>query len=125
MNAAAAVGADFAGVDLALTDEGATVLEANVCPGFRGFSRLTGVDVAARLIEALIARTQKEGRVEALLLTDKKTTKGLDAVVGELENHRVSRRMQKNARTRSLGRGHLLGRQGPSDRRQPSRHQSG
>lgn len=61
VNAAAAVGADFAGVDLALTDEGATVLEANVCPGFRGFSRLTGVDVAARLIEALIARTQKEG----------------------------------------------------------------
>lgn len=68
LKAAAAVGADFAGVDLALTADGAWVLEVNVCPGFQGFVRTTGVDVAARLIDALLSRigskVKKEGAAD-------------------------------------------------------------
>jgi RimK family alpha-L-glutamate ligase len=49
VRAAAAVGADYAGVDL-LDDH---VLEVNGIPGWHGLERATGVDVAAALVEHL------------------------------------------------------------------------
>ena len=61
LKAAAALGADFAGVDIALKEDGAVVLEVNVCPGFKGFVQATGVDVATWLLNALISRIEKEG----------------------------------------------------------------
>jgi len=61
VRAAAAVGADFAGVDLVRVSGGLVVLEVNVCPGFRGFALATGVDVASHLIRAALARVTKEG----------------------------------------------------------------
>ena len=50
VRAAAALGADYAGVDLLRTTEGTDyVLEVNGIPGWQGFERATGVDVAAAL----------------------------------------------------------------------------
>ena len=54
VRAAAALGADYAGVDLLRTTEGADyVLEVNGIPGWQGVERTTGVDVAAALAEHL------------------------------------------------------------------------
>jgi RimK family alpha-L-glutamate ligase len=49
VRAAAAVGADYAGVDLL----GDRVLEVNGIPGWHGLERASGVDVAAALVEYL------------------------------------------------------------------------
>jgi RimK family alpha-L-glutamate ligase len=50
--AAAALGADYAGVDLLRTADGRDfVLEVNGIPGWQGVERATGVDVAAALVE--------------------------------------------------------------------------
>ena len=47
------LGADYAGVDLLRTTEGADyVLEVNGIPGWQGVERATGVDVAAALVGA-------------------------------------------------------------------------
>ena len=52
--AAAALGADYAGVDLLRTPDGRDyVLEVNGIPGWQGVERATGVDVAAALTEHL------------------------------------------------------------------------
>jgi ribosomal protein S6--L-glutamate ligase len=53
--AADALGAEFAGVDLIEDlDRGAlVVLEVNAVPGWRALARVTGVDVAAALLDAL------------------------------------------------------------------------
>lgn len=56
LRAAAAIGADFAGVDLLETASGPLVLEVNVCPSFVGVSSATGVDVAGHLVEYLKAQ---------------------------------------------------------------------
>jgi RimK family alpha-L-glutamate ligase len=54
VRAAAALGADYAGVDLLRTTErGDNVLEVNGIPGWQGVERATGVDVAAALAEHL------------------------------------------------------------------------
>src|SRR5262249_32561593 len=55
IGAARAVGAGVAGVDLILDlDRGRpVVLEVNAVPGWRALSRVTGVDVAAAVLEAL------------------------------------------------------------------------
>jgi RimK family alpha-L-glutamate ligase len=50
--AAAAVGADYAGVDvLPARDGSAYVLEVNGIPGWQGLQQATGVDVAAAIVE--------------------------------------------------------------------------
>ena len=52
--AAAALGADYAGVDLLRGADGRDyVLEVNGIPGWQGVERSTGVDVAAALAEHL------------------------------------------------------------------------
>jgi RimK family alpha-L-glutamate ligase len=54
VRAAAALGADYAGVDLLRAADGRDfVIEVNGIPGWRGVERATGVDVAAALVEHL------------------------------------------------------------------------
>jgi RimK family alpha-L-glutamate ligase len=54
VRAAAAVGADYAGVDLVTGRDGTTyVLEVNGIPGWRGLQEATGLDIAGRLIDHL------------------------------------------------------------------------
>jgi RimK family alpha-L-glutamate ligase len=55
VRAAAAVGADYAGVDLLTGRDGVTyVLEVNGIPGWKGLQEATGLDVAGRLIDYLV-----------------------------------------------------------------------
>ena len=57
VRSAAAVGADYAGVDVVTGRDGRTyVLEVNGIPGWRGLQQATGVDVAGELLEYLSAR---------------------------------------------------------------------
>lgn len=54
LRAAQAVGAKLAGVDLLPDLEGRfNVLETNAVPGWRAFSKVTGIDVATNILEAL------------------------------------------------------------------------
>ena|SRR5688572_12163044 len=57
ITATAAVGADYAGVDLLLSPRGEMfVLEVNGIPGWQGLQSATGVDVAAAIVEQVEAR---------------------------------------------------------------------
>jgi RimK family alpha-L-glutamate ligase len=57
LRAAAAVGADYAGVDLLPSREGAVfVLEVNGIPGWHGLQQATGLDVAGAIVEHLVGR---------------------------------------------------------------------
>ena len=59
MRAAAAVGAEYAGVDLLPDREGRThVLEVNGIPGWKGLQQATGLDVAGALIDYLSAHNE-------------------------------------------------------------------
>jgi tetrahydromethanopterin:alpha-L-glutamate ligase len=53
VNAAKAVGADFAGVDLIEGDEGLFVLEVNATPSGKGIKVACGIDVTGRIIERM------------------------------------------------------------------------
>jgi RimK family alpha-L-glutamate ligase len=54
VRAAAAVGADYAGVDVLPGRDGSLyVLEVNGIPGWQGLQRATGIDVAAAIVEHL------------------------------------------------------------------------
>lgn len=58
--AAAAIGADYAGVDvIKATDGGYSVLELNGIPGFTALEETTGVNVAARLLEYALEHSLK------------------------------------------------------------------
>ena len=55
VRAAAAVGADYAGVDLLADSNGKVyVLEVNGIPGWKGLQEATGIDVAGRLMDLLV-----------------------------------------------------------------------
>jgi len=57
--AAAAMGAEYAGVDLLPSREGPVfVLEVNAIPGWEGLQRATGLDVAGTVVEHLISRVR-------------------------------------------------------------------
>ena len=57
VRAAAAVGAEYAGVDLLPARDGTVyVLEVNGIPGWEGLQEATGVDVAGALVDQLAAR---------------------------------------------------------------------
>lgn len=54
LQAVKAIGADIAGVDVIESDEGYQVLEVNVCPLFRGFHDITGINPAKSIAELII-----------------------------------------------------------------------
>jgi RimK family alpha-L-glutamate ligase len=59
--AAAAMGTEYAGVDLLPSRQGPVfVLEVNAIPGWQGLQRATGVDVAGAIVEHLISRVRPE-----------------------------------------------------------------
>jgi tetrahydromethanopterin:alpha-L-glutamate ligase len=59
VNAAKAVGADFAGVDLIEGDEGLFVLEVNATPSGKGIKLACGIDVTGRIIGRIFERGLK------------------------------------------------------------------
>jgi RimK family alpha-L-glutamate ligase len=62
VRAAAVVGADYAGVDLLPSRDGTVfVLEVNAVPGWHGLQQATGVDVAAAVVDHLLARMRAAG----------------------------------------------------------------
>lgn len=62
LRAAAATGARFAGIDILYDREGrGFVIEVNAVPGWQAFRKVTGIDVAAVLIESL-ERSVPRGR---------------------------------------------------------------
>ena len=61
----ARIGYDNAGVDIILRDNAYVVLEINLTPGFEGFERATGVNVAAKFVDLLcMLTTQSKVRRE-------------------------------------------------------------
>jgi RimK family alpha-L-glutamate ligase len=59
LRAAAAVGAEYAGVDLLTGQDGTTyVLEVNGIPGWMGLQEATGLDIASLLVDYLALSTQ-------------------------------------------------------------------
>ncbi len=58
--AAAAISAEAAGVDLVLDPDrgGLVILEVNAVPGWRALARVTGIDVAAALLDSLRSRSR-------------------------------------------------------------------
>ena len=60
LRAAAAVGADYAGVDLLPSRDGHVyVLEVNGIPGWKGLQQATGVDVAEAIVDHVIDRVRR------------------------------------------------------------------
>jgi RimK family alpha-L-glutamate ligase len=57
--AAAAVDADFAGVDIIQGSEGPTVLEVNSMPAWSGLQQVTPVDIAAALVDDVVAHVAR------------------------------------------------------------------
>jgi len=63
IRAAAAIEADYAGVDLLVDRDGHVfVLEVNGIPGWEGLQRATGVDVAGAIVDHAVARARARGR---------------------------------------------------------------
>jgi RimK family alpha-L-glutamate ligase len=64
LRAAAAIGADYAGVDLLPSRDGEIfVLEVNGIPGWQGLQQATGIDVAGTIVEHLEKRVQEVQQV--------------------------------------------------------------
>jgi RimK family alpha-L-glutamate ligase len=68
VRAAAAIGADYAGVDLLPDRDGAVfVIEVNAIPGWQGLQRATGLDVAGAVAECLEHRVARSASTTAPL----------------------------------------------------------
>jgi RimK family alpha-L-glutamate ligase len=68
LRAAAAIGADYAGVDLLPSRDGEVfVLEVNGIPGWQGLQQATGIDVAGAIVGHLEQRVQGVQRVQKVL----------------------------------------------------------
>jgi glutathione synthase/RimK-type ligase-like ATP-grasp enzyme len=66
LRATAAVGADYAGVDLLPSRDGRVfVLEVNGIPGWKGLQQATGVDVAGAIVDHVIERVRRRAAAEA------------------------------------------------------------
>jgi RimK family alpha-L-glutamate ligase len=66
LRAAAAVGADYAGVDLLPSRDGSVfVLEVNGIPGWQGLQEATGLDVAGAIVDHLVTRHASGQRAPA------------------------------------------------------------
>lgn len=66
VRAAQAVGADYAGVDLLPSRDGRIfVLEVNGIPGWEGFQKATGIDVAGAIVGQLVARVMSRRALHA------------------------------------------------------------
>jgi tetrahydromethanopterin:alpha-L-glutamate ligase len=67
VRAAAAVGADFAGVDIVYTaDRRACVLEVNSMPAWSGLQKVTAIDIAAVFADAVVAALPERAPRRAL-----------------------------------------------------------
>jgi RimK family alpha-L-glutamate ligase len=67
LRAAAAIGADYAGVDLLPSRDGTVfALEVNGIPGWEGLQRATSIDVAGAIVEHLAARVRAAAAPAAL-----------------------------------------------------------
>jgi tetrahydromethanopterin:alpha-L-glutamate ligase len=65
LRAAAAIGADYAGVDLLPSRDGEVfVLEVNGIPGWQGVQQATGIDVAGAIVGHLEKRVQEVQQVQ-------------------------------------------------------------
>jgi RimK family alpha-L-glutamate ligase len=65
LRAAAAIGADYAGVDLLPSRDGEVfVLEVNGIPGWQGLQQATGIDVAGTIVGHLEERVQRVQQVQ-------------------------------------------------------------
>jgi RimK family alpha-L-glutamate ligase len=63
LQAAAAIGADYAGVDLLPAPDGSVfVLEVNGIPGWQGLKQATGIDVAGAVVDYLVERVRAARR---------------------------------------------------------------
>ena len=58
LETAKVLGLDIAGVDLLFTENGYVVCEANSNPGFSGFEKYCGLDVADRITEYIKYKIQ-------------------------------------------------------------------
>ena len=56
IKATALLGLDVAGVDIIQSDRGPLLLEVNASPGFEALERVSGVDVAGKMLDLLISR---------------------------------------------------------------------
>lgn len=59
LKASALCGLDVAGVDIIYGKNGPMVLEVNACPGFEALERVSGVEVAEKMIEFLRLKNKK------------------------------------------------------------------
>ncbi|HZS38931.1 MAG TPA: RimK family alpha-L-glutamate ligase [Polyangia bacterium] len=62
VQAARAIGLDYAGVDLLITERGPLVLEVNGTPSFRAVEQATGRDMAEAIVEHAVERAAEEPR---------------------------------------------------------------
>jgi len=66
LRATAAVGADYAGVDLLPSQEGRVyVLEVNGIPGWKGLQQATGIDVAGAIVDHVVDRVRRGAATRA------------------------------------------------------------
>jgi ribosomal protein S6--L-glutamate ligase len=60
LSAARLLGLDVAGVDIIPSRRGPLLLEVNACPGFEHLERVSGVDVAGKLLDLLMTRFKRK-----------------------------------------------------------------